>query len=70
MVGVRVWATRIDFVDASEAQYFAQFKSCYFAILVYSYLIFVIFFTRARFLETKFYTQKHINKDKTDFATK
>ena len=35
-----------------------------------SYLIFVIFFTRARFLETTFYTQKRVNIDKTDFATK
>ena len=32
-------------------------------------LIFVIFFTRARFLEKKFYTQKRVKK-KTDFATK
>ena len=38
--------------------------------IVGSYLLFVIFFTRAKFLETKFYTQKRVNIDKTDFATK
>ena len=34
------------------------------------YLIFVIFCTRARFFKSKFYTQKRVNEDKSNFATK
>ena len=35
-----------------------------------SYLIFVIFFTQARFFEPKFYTEKCVNYKKSDFAIK
>ena len=34
-----------------------------------AYLIFVIFVTQARFLEPKFYTEKFVNQEKSDFAT-
>ena len=35
-----------------------------------AYLIFVIFVTQVRFLEPKFYTEKCVNSEKSDFATK
>ena len=34
------------------------------SVTIKSYLIFVIFFTRAKFLENKIYTEKHVNYDK------
>ena len=44
-----------------------------FAFSIYTlqaYLIFVIFSPRAQFLAQFFSTQKRVNRDKTDFATK
>ena len=35
-----------------------------------AYLIFVIFWTPALISSSKFDTKKHVNRDKTDFATK
>ena len=50
-----------DYLFLRTEQAGTYFKICH---LLYPYLIFVIFFTQARFLENKIYTEERVNYDK------
>ena len=53
------------FITTASASFSLPQLSDYWKVTKYfTYLIFVIFFTQAKFLENKYYTEKRVNYDK------
>ena len=50
--------------ETSRIQFLVKYIEIFLAITLQSYLIFVIFFTRAKVLENKICTEKRVNYDK------